>query len=110
MEDYFIIAELYRSYLEDSGYEVMGPVPTVAAAMKILEAEVPDAAVLDLSLGATLVTPVAERLRAMRCPFVFLTALADLDVLPEEFRTCTVVEKPADRATLIAALEVELNR
>ncbi len=44
--------------LRSAGYQVLGPVTTVTAALELLRAERPDAAVLDVDLEGEWVTPV----------------------------------------------------
>src|SRR3546814_21025009 len=55
--------------LEDCGWRVIGPVATVQGAPRLLEAELPLVALLDVSLGNELVTPVAEALKMRAVPF-----------------------------------------
>ena len=60
---------------------MIGPAPSVAVALALIENQRPDAAVLDVSLRGEEVTPVAQALRAMEVPFVLASAFsaADLD-------------------------------
>jgi DNA-binding response OmpR family regulator len=74
VEDEFLIAMELAEVLEDSGFEVLGPVSTVQAALKLLDQHSPHAAVLDLSLRNEMVTPVAQVLRRMKVPFVIASA------------------------------------
>ncbi len=56
------------------GVDVLGPVPSVAAALALLAAGTPpDATILDVKLGGEMAFPVAEALRARRIPFMFTT-------------------------------------
>jgi DNA-binding response OmpR family regulator len=104
VEDYYLIAEVYRALLGELGYDVVGPAPTVDRALSLLEEEEMDGAVLDVTLQGRTVTPVAERLREMELPFIFLTALADLDFLPNHLSGAIRVEKPASPGELEDAL------
>jgi DNA-binding response OmpR family regulator len=63
VEDEFIIAMDLKFTLEEHGWRVIGPVATVAGALRLLDVERPTAALLDVNLGSELVTPVAEALR-----------------------------------------------
>lgn len=74
VEDEFLIATELDNTLRKAGYQVVGPVPNVSAALQMLKRERPDAAVLDLNLEGQLVTPVVEVLRALRVPFVLSSA------------------------------------
>jgi DNA-binding response OmpR family regulator len=49
-EDEFLIAMELCAVLERGGFEIIGPVPTVSAALRRLQTERPGAAVLDVSL------------------------------------------------------------
>jgi CheY-like chemotaxis protein len=106
VEDFFLVAQVCRQVLERRGYGVVGPVASVDQALGVLEQADPgvDGAVLDLSLKGEAVTPVAERLEALGIPFVFLTAAADLTLLPAAMRALPKVEKPMTENELIAAL------
>ncbi|WP_376091670.1 response regulator [Roseomonas sp. CCTCC AB2023176] len=74
VEDEYLIATDIQRLLESRGWRVMGPVPSVRAALRLLEGELPSVAVLDVNLGTELVTPVAEALTARHVPFVLATA------------------------------------
>ena len=71
------------SVLEEAGFQVLGPVPSVALALQHLESERPDAVVLDVSLRGERVTPVAEVLLVMEVPFVLTSAYAAADLAGE---------------------------
>ncbi len=58
VEDEFLIAMELDMTLRSAGYQVLGPVTTVTAALELLRAERPDAAVLDVDLEGEWVTPV----------------------------------------------------
>ena len=105
VEDIFLVAETYRALLEKLGYSVAGPAGSVADALQVLEDESVDGGLLDISLGGTLSTPVAARLQEMDRPFVFLTAMADLAILPEEYRGAVIIQKPVVEADLHRALK-----
>ena len=74
VEDEFLIAMDLQLLLEGCGWRVMGPVESVKAALRSLEDELPSVALLDVSLGDELVTPVAETLKARNVPFVVASA------------------------------------
>jgi len=73
-----------ESILTAAGYKVIGPAPHVDAALSLLKAERPGAAILDVNLAGQWVTPVAEVLRAMSVPFVLASGYvaADLQAAP----------------------------
>ncbi|MGT2468582.1 response regulator [Mesorhizobium atlanticum] len=74
VEDEFIIAMDLKVMLERLGWRVLGPVPKVANALRLLEDELPTLALLDVNLGDQLVTPVAEALRSRGVPFAVASA------------------------------------
>ncbi|WP_348629173.1 response regulator [Mesorhizobium sp. WSM3859] len=74
VEDEFIIAMELKVMLERLGWRVLGPVPRVADALRLLEDELPTVALLDVNLGDQLVTPVAEALRSRGVPFAVASA------------------------------------
>ncbi len=104
VEDYFMVAEIYRSLLDELGYEVVGPAPSVEAALALLEEQEVDGAVLDVTLQGQPVTPVAKRLAELQLPFIFLTALMNLEFLPAHLCEAITVQKPATAGELEDAL------
>ena len=104
VEDEFLIALEIEQMLVDLGCTVIGPVPSVARALALLEREAPDFAILDVNLGRERSTPVAEALRADGVPFGLATGY-DRSQLPEEaYRDATHLGKPLDRHRLVDAL------
>lgn len=96
VEDEIIQAEILQQELEDVGVDVLGPVPSVAAALTLLAAGTPiDAAILDVKLGGEMAFPVAEALRARRVPFIFTTGYDPLS-LPSAYAHVPCCEKPYD--------------
>lgn len=78
-EDELLLAMEIKGFLEDRGCSVLGPVPSVSRALALFEAQVPDAAILDLNLKGELATPVAANLAALAVPFVLLTGYGAAD-------------------------------
>ena len=70
VEDELLLAMDLELTLEQHGYRVLGPAGTVAEALRLLEGETPQVALLDLNLKGEMATPVAGRLRAMGVPFM----------------------------------------
>ena len=78
VEDEYLIAATLSDALEAAGSVVLGPVPSVAKAIKQIESEPQiDAAVVDLNLGGELAYPVADTLLARNIPFVFTSGYED---------------------------------
>ena len=93
-DEYFLADELNR-VLQAAGVTVLGPVPTVEAALGLLELGAPDAAVLDVNLGGETVYPVADALTGHRVPFLFVTGY-DQEALPARHAAVHRLEKPVE--------------
>lgn len=103
LEDEWVVAEMVRQTLADAGYAVVGPVNSVARALKAIEDRRIDAAVLDIWLGASVSFPLAEELSVRNIPFLFMTGYSATD-LPEKFRGDVLLGKPLAPHALLAAL------
>ncbi|PKR89959.1 response regulator [Pleomorphomonas diazotrophica] len=100
VEDEWLIAEDYASTLTQAGYYVVGPCPSVDAALAALDQESIDAAVLDIQLHDETSFPVAKRLQSLGIPFAFLSGQGR-EHLPSELATCSLLPKPVARAALL---------
>ena len=107
VEDEALIAMHLEWLLGRHGWRVLGPVATVARALRLLDGggEVPDVALLDVDLRGEAATPVAARLRALRVPFVVASACDDARLAALGLAGAPSVGKPAPEAVLLAALE-----
>jgi two-component system, response regulator PdtaR len=105
VEDEVLLALDLELILKRHGWRVLGPAATVAEALRLLEAERPDAAVLDVNLRGELVTPVAEALRALAVPFVLASAYGRPDLGAAVLAAAPNVGKPTAEGRLLAALE-----
>ncbi|ESY95271.1 response regulator [Mesorhizobium australicum] len=103
VEDEWLIAEDVASDLRAAGYPVVGPVSSVAAALRLVEADKVDMALLDVQLNAETSLPIAEILLARGTPFAFVTGYGRGD-LPARFRNCKFVAKPASEAAILTAV------
>ncbi|RXH25799.1 MULTISPECIES: response regulator [Bradyrhizobium] len=83
VEDEYLIAMELEATLRTAGYRVIGPAPDVSAALELLKAERPDAAILDVNLDGQWVTPVAEVLRASFVPFILTSGYVAADLQAE---------------------------
>jgi DNA-binding response OmpR family regulator len=83
---------------------VVGPTPTVAEALKILETQEVAAAILDANLADRDVTPVALLLVQHHVPFVICSGAKLPDDLATQCPSLRFVRKPAPPATVIAHL------
>jgi CheY-like chemotaxis protein len=72
VEDEHAVAASLTAALEALGSTVVGPVPSVEAALEAIEGESSiDAAIVDVNLGGVMAYAVADRLLARDIPFVF---------------------------------------
>jgi CheY-like chemotaxis protein len=96
VEDEMLIAMDVIDLLESGGYDILGPVPSVAAALALLRTQRPDACVLDVNLRGEHSAPVAALLKSQKVPFVLSSAYGP-DTLDqyEAFHGITNVGKPA---------------
>ena len=90
-DEYFIAADLKRA-LKQQGAEVVGPVGNLSAGFDLADTPL-DAAVLDVNLEEALSYPIADRLRARRVPYLFLTGY-DGWSLPATYRDDARLAKP----------------
>ena len=105
VEDEFLIAMDLQATLEQHGYRVVGPAAAVDQALRLLELDRPDAALLDVHLRGEIATPVAAALQRAEVPFLLASAYGaaelarwGLDV------TARNLGKPVKPQRLLAAL------
>ena len=108
VEDEAPIALQLEDMLTELGSVVVGPASRVRQALRLLEGQPVDAAVLDLNIAGELVYPVAEALEAKGLPYIFATGYGASD-LAEPYRSRVVLEKPFLRRDLLRAMQATLN-
>lgn len=104
VEDEVMIAWDIEQTLTAAGMRVLGPASSVGRALRLIEEERPDAAILDLNLRGELVTPVARRLREMGVPFVLATAHNHLRGGDAEFLGVENLGKPVASTRCVEVL------
>ena len=104
VEDEAIVAIDIADQLTEAGFLVVGPASSVAKALKLIEEQGCDVAVLDVNLRDETAEPIARELRSRRTPFLFLSAVSR-DHLPSGFNDEVLLPKPARPAVLVAALQ-----
>ncbi len=104
VEDSFLIASSLRQILTELGCRVVGPVATVAQAMRLIEERGCDAAILDVNLGAETSLPIAETLEARSTPFFFVTGYSSPALSGLEFKSQRRLRKPLTETTLRNAM------
>lgn len=110
VEDQYVIALDLSEALERAGAQVLGPVATLDAAMRLLLRHDDIAgAVLDVTLQGAVVYSLAEALRRRGVPFVFSTG-HPRERIPPAFRDTVLCEKPVAAAKVVQALQAEMAR
>jgi CheY-like chemotaxis protein len=105
VEDDYFIATNMQSEFEHVGAQVLGPVPSVQAALALIAATPDiDAAILDINVQEEMVFPVADALQARGVPFLFATGY-ERTVIPQRFAHVRHYEKPVDPIQLVQMLQ-----
>lgn len=94
VEDVALVAMDLEMQATDAGWTVIGPASTIEQALHLVATAAFDAALLDVQLTDSLITPVAQALRARGVPFVFGSGHRTQAVLPAEFADAPCLEKP----------------
>src|SRR3712207_5045929 len=104
VEDEYMMADDLRRDLEKAGAEVVGPVPSVADALRLMaQADILDGAILDVNLRGEKAYLVADALRERGVPFVLATGYEQW-ALPEAYKDVPRCDKPIDLRHLARAL------
>jgi CheY-like chemotaxis protein len=104
VEDEMVVAMLVEDMIADLGYEVAGIVSRVDDAMKLVDSEGFDVAVLDVHLNGRLIFPFADALAERHIPFVFATGYGERGI-PREHSNWPVLQKPFRAEDLKRALD-----
>lgn len=104
VEDEFLIAMHLESVLERQGCRIIGPAPSVEAALHLIGEETPDAALLDGNLRGRLSAPVAAALRERAVPFVVVSGYGPEQLDEEELARAPWLRKPVNERVLVETL------
>ena len=93
--------------LETAGHEVIGPVATAAAAVRLCEASLPDLALIDIDLagGDNGVALARDLFSRWHLPVVFATSQPP-DVLQAAAAALGIIHKPYQTETVLRSVEV----
>lgn len=108
-EDEFVVALDMQLMIEEFGFIVQGPYPSLKSAYEGLEKDPPDVALLDVSLKDGLVYPLADRLRDMGVPLVFHSGHVNDDEISERYPGAICCHKPVDTGSLKSALRLKAD-
>jgi two-component system, response regulator PdtaR len=104
VEDDFVLGMELERLISQHGWRVMGPATTTTQALRLLDAERPDAAVLDILLQDGLVTPVASRLRALGVPCIIVSGRKRPGGIAAALSGLPNFTKPIDHVRLVRSL------
>ena len=93
VEDEPVIGFALEDMLDEIGWRTLGIAARVGAALKLLEGDTPDAAILDVNLHGEQSYPVADALAGLGIPYIFATGYGDREH-PERHRLVPTVTKP----------------
>jgi DNA-binding response OmpR family regulator len=110
VEDDLFLAMALEDTLVGLGAVVVAVCHTLDEAMARADADDFAVAVLDFSLGAHSVTPLARHLARRNVPFILHTGMSRSEPSLMEWRDFPIVEKPASPNTLAAAIKGAMDR
>jgi len=93
VEDEMTVAMLIEDMVNELSYEISAVVPRLEDAMRLLDSDDFDVAMLDVHLNGKTVFPFAEELDKRGIPYLFATAYGGRGI-PEPFQGHPVLEKP----------------
>lgn len=101
-DDYYLATDAARA-LAGAGADVMGPCATEEDARLEIEEHRPAAVVLDVNLGRGPSFKLAETLKDLGIPFVFITGY-DQEVIPVEFEGIERLQKPVQLRQIVGGV------
>jgi DNA-binding NtrC family response regulator len=104
VEDDPIIALDFEDTILALGVQRVRCAGSVATALNLIEARVPEFALLDVGLAREKSFAVAEKLAALEIPFAFVTGYG-ADKVPPEFVDRPRLPKPCSREALLIVLQ-----
>ena len=110
-EDDWIIAKEISLTLQDLGFEVIGTFDTGEELLQKLPTLKPDLVLLDIDLAGNMTgIDIAEKLKPQGIPFVFLTAMADIQTIEKAKQTepYAYLVKPVRPESLLSTIEISL--
>ncbi len=109
VEDNMIIALDATDILTELGADTVSTASRVADALRLIEAQAFDFALVDVNLGAETSAPVAKALRARGVPFVLATGYGAGDGLAKAFPGAPVLNKPYTKQAVQAQFNALLH-
>ena len=103
VEDEYLLADDLARGFSELGIDIIGPVPSLAQAMALVQEKAIDMAVLDIALDGDKVFDVADALIARDVPILFVTGY-DREAIPSRYANVPLCQKPAGADEVIQAL------
>ncbi len=100
LEDNMVVALDASDIITAQGASAVKLASSVADALEIIANEEIALAVLDINLGDQTSLPVAQKLDAMKIPFVLATGYGDVESILTEYPKAPVVQKPFNSESL----------
>jgi two-component SAPR family response regulator len=110
VEDDAIIALDFEDTIFGFGVKAVRTCGSVAQALKLIADRPPDFVLLDVALVSERSFAVAEKLQAMKVPFVFITGYSRDFGLPPAFEGTPMLPKPCTTDALEAALRQGMRK
>lgn len=110
-EDDWIIAKEISLTLQDLGFDVIGTFDTGEEFLQKLPTLKPDLVLLDIDLAGNMTgIDIAEKLKPQKIPFIFLTAMADIQTIEKAKQTepYAYLVKPVRAENLLSTIEISL--
>ena len=99
VEDEAIVGMMMKDLLIDLGFEVVGPFGRVSEAIRVIDREQLQAAVLDVNLRGEMIYGLADELAGRGVPFIFVTGYG-AETIDARFANVPVLQKPVDNVAL----------
>ena len=85
VEDEVMIRMMVADMLEELGHSVAAEAGDVSQGIKLARSTEFEPAILDVNLNGGMITPVAEVIKAKKCPFIFATGYGAAGI-PDGYR------------------------
>jgi two-component sensor histidine kinase len=95
VEDEALVGMMMQEALTDLGFQVIGPINTMAAAADAVRQGNFHAAILDVNLNGEFVYPLADVIAARGVPFIFVTGYG-AEGVETRFSKVPILQKPID--------------
>lgn len=108
VEDEALIRMMLVDMIEELGHVVVAEAGSLEDAVRVASDAAFDIAILDINLGGSKSTPVAEVLVKRALPFIFASGYGE-DGLPEDFKDRPMLRKPFQLDALDRAVQTVLE-